>query len=205
MSNDHGARGTHPRGNGRHYIEHSNLNQSMDSLKLSSNTDHLPTPAQRQSQIVAGNPMAGQNVGKGSTSVKGGIELGRGGRSAIVKNMSVKIAVPQNVIGSVYGENGTNLARQRHVICTFICGFRISDHYDVKMSCHLILSKLADNCPSSVLAVLDSLVDPLQKTVNFRPKQDAVKQEVDRNEDMIRSALRAISSLNHISGGDCSH
>ncbi|CAA2963726.1 cullin-associated NEDD8-dissociated 1 [Olea europaea subsp. europaea] len=81
----------------------------------------------------------------------------------------------------------------------------LDDHYDVKMPCHLILSKLADKCPSAVLAVLDSLVDPLQKTINFRTKQDAVKQEVDRNEDMIRSALRTIASLNRISGGDCSH
>ncbi|KAK7263770.1 hypothetical protein RJT34_31367 [Clitoria ternatea] len=80
----------------------------------------------------------------------------------------------------------------------------LDDHYDVKMPCHLILSKLADKCPSAVLAVLDSLVDPLQKTINFKPKQDAVKQEVDRNEDLIRSALRAIASLNRISGGDCS-
>ncbi|XP_057530355.1 cullin-associated NEDD8-dissociated protein 1 [Amaranthus tricolor] len=80
----------------------------------------------------------------------------------------------------------------------------LDDHYDVKMPCHLILSKLADKCPSAVLAVLDSLVDPLQKTINFKPKQDAVKQEVDRNQDMIRSALRAIASLNRISGGDCS-
>ncbi|XP_058214981.1 cullin-associated NEDD8-dissociated protein 1 [Rhododendron vialii] len=90
---------------------------------------------------------------------------------------------------------------------TFIVPFLksgLDDHYDVKMPCHLILSKLADKCPSAVLAVLDSLVDPLQKTINFRPKQDAVKQEVDRNEDMIRSALRAIASLNRISGGDCS-
>ncbi|KAM0040565.1 putative TATA-binding protein interacting (TIP20) [Helianthus debilis subsp. tardiflorus] len=81
----------------------------------------------------------------------------------------------------------------------------LADHYDVKMPCHLILSKLADKCPSAVLAVLDSLVEPLQKTVNFKPKQDAVKQEVDRNEDMIRSALRAIASLNRVSEGDCSH
>ncbi|MFS7945970.1 putative TATA-binding protein interacting (TIP20) [Helianthus anomalus] len=81
----------------------------------------------------------------------------------------------------------------------------LDDHYDVKMPCHLILSKLADKCPSAVLAVLDSLVEPLQKTVNFKPKQDAVKQEVDRNEDMIRSALRAIASLNRVSEGDCSH
>ncbi|KAK6945544.1 TATA-binding protein interacting (TIP20) [Dillenia turbinata] len=81
----------------------------------------------------------------------------------------------------------------------------LEDHYDVKMPCHLILSKLANKCPSAVLAVLDSLVEPLQKTINFKPKQDAVKQEVDRNEDMIRSALRAIASLNRISGGECSH
>ncbi|XP_024030609.1 cullin-associated NEDD8-dissociated protein 1 [Morus notabilis] len=80
----------------------------------------------------------------------------------------------------------------------------LDDHYDVKMPCHLILSKLSEKCPSAVLAVLDSLVDPLLKTINFKPKPDAVKQEVDRNEDMIRSALRAIASLNRISGGDCS-
>ncbi|KAE8735706.1 Cullin-associated NEDD8-dissociated protein 1 [Hibiscus syriacus] len=77
----------------------------------------------------------------------------------------------------------------------------LDDHYDVKMPCDLILSKLADKGPSAVLPVLDSLVDPLQKTINFKPKQDAVKQEVDRNEDMIRSALRAIESLNRIRGG----
>lgn len=79
----------------------------------------------------------------------------------------------------------------------------LDDHYDVKMPCHLILSKLADKCPSAVLAVLDSLVEPLQKTIHFKPKKDAVKQEVDRNEDMIRSALRAIAAFNRVSGGDC--
>ncbi|XP_030934254.1 cullin-associated NEDD8-dissociated protein 1-like [Quercus lobata] len=75
----------------------------------------------------------------------------------------------------------------------------LDDHYDVKMPCHLILSKLADKCQSAVLAELDSLVDPLQNTINFKPKQ-----EVDRYEDLIRRALRAIASLNRISGGDCS-
>lgn len=51
---------------------------------------------------------------------------------------------------------------------------------------------------SLILAVLDSLVDPLEKTITHKPKTDAVKQEVDRNEDMIRSALRAIASLSRI-------
>ncbi|VAH24888.1 unnamed protein product [Triticum turgidum subsp. durum] len=90
---------------------------------------------------------------------------------------------------------------------SFIVPFLLSglgDHYDVKMPCHLILSKLADKCPSAVLAVLDSLVEPLEKTIGHKPKSDAVKQEIDRNEDMIRSALRAIAAVNRISGSDYS-
>lgn len=46
--------------------------------------------------------------------------------------------------------------------------------------------------------VMDALVEPLEKTIQHKTKPDAVKQEVDRNEDMIRSALRAIDSLNRI-------
>ncbi|MCL7039981.1 hypothetical protein MKW94_011271 [Papaver nudicaule] len=80
----------------------------------------------------------------------------------------------------------------------------LDDDYDVKMTCHRILSKLADKCPAAVLAVLDYLVDSLQKTINYKPKPTAVKQEVDRNEDMVRSALRAVSSLSQIRGADCS-
>jgi cullin-associated NEDD8-dissociated protein 1 len=46
--------------------------------------------------------------------------------------------------------------------------------------------------------VLDSLVEPIEKTISHKPKGDAVKQEIDRNEDMIRSALRAIAALSRI-------
>ena len=68
------------------------------------------------------------------------------------------------------------------------------------MPCHLILSKLADKCPYAVLAVLDSLVEPLEETIGDKPTGDAVKQEIDRNEDMIHSALQAIAALSRISG-----
>jgi cullin-associated NEDD8-dissociated protein 1 len=46
--------------------------------------------------------------------------------------------------------------------------------------------------------VLDSLIEPIEKTISHKPKGDAVKQEIDRNEDMIRSALRAIAALSRI-------
>ncbi|KAF5203685.1 Cullin-associated nedd8-dissociated protein [Thalictrum thalictroides] len=61
----------------------------------------------------------------------------------------------------------------------------LDDHYDVKMPCHLILSKLAVKCSAAVLTVLDSVVNPLQKTVNHKSKQDAVKKKVHHNDDMI--------------------
>ena len=41
-------------------------------------------------------------------------------------------------------------------------------------------------------------MEPIEKTISHKPKGDAVKQEVDRNEDMIRSTLRAMSSLSRI-------
>lgn len=75
----------------------------------------------------------------------------------------------------------------------------LSDDYDVKMPCHLILSKLADRCGTAVLPVLDPLVAALEKSVMAKSKADAVKQEVDRNDDMIRSALRVVDSLSRIS------
>lgn len=71
----------------------------------------------------------------------------------------------------------------------------LRDHYDVKMTCHPILSKLAAIAPGQVTSALDRLVEPLQLTLQAKVKADAVKQEIDRNEDMLRSCLRAIDAL----------
>lgn len=45
--------------------------------------------------------------------------LNSGSKTAIVTNTTVEIIVPENVIGSVYGENGTNLTRLRQVYLNF--------------------------------------------------------------------------------------
>ncbi|XP_062082633.1 KH domain-containing protein HEN4 isoform X2 [Humulus lupulus] len=56
------------------------------------------------------------DASRGLTSLKGGLELGSGSKSAaIVTNTTVEIVVPENVIGSVYGENGNNLTRLRQI------------------------------------------------------------------------------------------
>ncbi|PRW59351.1 cullin-associated NEDD8-dissociated 1 isoform B [Chlorella sorokiniana] len=71
----------------------------------------------------------------------------------------------------------------------------LRDHYDVKTLCHPILSKLAAMAPGQVTSSLDRLVEPLQATLQAKVKADAVKQEIDRNEDMLRSCLRAVDAL----------
>lgn len=46
------------------------------------------------------------------------------------------------------------------------------------MPAHLLLVKLANSEPSTVLAALERLVAPLEKTLTAKVKSDAVKQEV---------------------------
>lgn len=74
----------------------------------------------------------------------------------------------------------------------------LRDHYDVKMPCHLMLSKLAAVAPGPLQAALPRLADPLEKTLTAKLKSDAVKQEVDRNEDMLRSCLRAVDAISRL-------
>lgn len=71
----------------------------------------------------------------------------------------------------------------------------LKDQFDVKMRCHALLITLCTLSPHVVSASLDALVAPLQATLTAKVKQNAVKQEIDRNEDMLRSCLRAVDSL----------
>eukprot|EP00195_Chlamydomonas_chlamydogama_P007020 CAMPEP_0202892974 /NCGR_PEP_ID=MMETSP1392-20130828/2632_1 /ASSEMBLY_ACC=CAM_ASM_000868 /TAXON_ID=225041 /ORGANISM="Chlamydomonas chlamydogama, Strain SAG 11-48b" /LENGTH=1235 /DNA_ID=CAMNT_0049577131 /DNA_START=157 /DNA_END=3864 /DNA_ORIENTATION=- len=74
----------------------------------------------------------------------------------------------------------------------------LKDHPDVKSPCHLMLAKVAASDPTALLAGLEKLVEPLEKTLTTKLKSDAVKQEVDRHEDMLRSCLRAVDAVNRI-------
>ncbi|KAK2662868.1 hypothetical protein Ddye_001442 [Dipteronia dyeriana] len=88
----------------------------MDHLGLSHSLDRPLSPRLWASQTVSGvNSRGSTDVGRGFPYHKGGLELGSGSKSAIVTNSTVEIIVPDNVIGSVYGENGSNLTRLRQI------------------------------------------------------------------------------------------
>ncbi|KAK3016271.1 hypothetical protein RJ639_006102 [Escallonia herrerae] len=108
---DYASLGLHSPVDVSHSVNHHTiLTQSMDHLELSHSVDRP------LSKTGAGlNPRNTHNVGRGSTSVKGGHELGSENRSVVVTNTTVEIAVPENVMGSVYGENGSSLTRLRQI------------------------------------------------------------------------------------------
>ena len=49
-----------------------------------------------------------------------------------------------------------------------------------------------------MLAALNEVAEPLERTILGKVKADAVKQEKERNEDIVRSALRSLDSLSRI-------
>ena len=60
--------------------------------------------------------------------------------------------------------------------------------------------KLCNAAGPAVLAALDTLVEPMGKTLTAKLKSDAVKQEIDRNEDLLRSCLRGVAAVEKLEG-----
>jgi flagellar basal body-associated protein FliL len=42
------------------------------------------------------------------------------------------------------------------------------------------------------------MITPLKATIDFKVKGNAVKQEVEKNQELVRSALRAVAALSKL-------
>lgn len=74
----------------------------------------------------------------------------------------------------------------------------LQDEYDIQMLNHLILIRLAKIAGSALSGGLEQLVEPLKACVTATAKEQAVAQQVERNNELIRSALRAVWAITHI-------
>ncbi|XP_050206150.1 KH domain-containing protein HEN4 isoform X2 [Mercurialis annua] len=91
----------------------SSLGIASDRIQESSLTQGKNQP--QQSHNIGSPPLfLPQNVRRGSIPHGGGAELERK-RSPVVGNTMLEFTVPERIIGSVYGEGGSNLARLRQV------------------------------------------------------------------------------------------
>jgi cullin-associated NEDD8-dissociated protein 1 len=78
----------------------------------------------------------------------------------------------------------------------------LRDHDDVQILCHQILVKICRVKPSAILFGLDVILEPLEKTTGKKIKEDQVGTEVERMNDLIRSALRAVFAISLVHGVD---
>jgi cullin-associated NEDD8-dissociated protein 1 len=74
----------------------------------------------------------------------------------------------------------------------------LTDEIDIQTLCHLILVRLSKKAPTSLVSSLEPLVEPLRLCVSSKAKDEAVLQQVERNNELIRSALRAINAINKV-------
>nr|CAD7588886.1 unnamed protein product [Timema genevievae] len=78
----------------------------------------------------------------------------------------------------------------------------LKDHYDIKMLTYLMVGRLAALCPTAVLQRLERLVEPLRNTCTTKVKANSVKQEYEKQDELKRSAIRAIHALAAIPDAD---
>ena len=71
----------------------------------------------------------------------------------------------------------------------------LNDHYDIKTLCFLFIRRLVQSAPLSVVQRVDPFVTEMTKLLLSKVKQNAVKQEQEKNDELKRAALRAVHSL----------
>lgn len=74
----------------------------------------------------------------------------------------------------------------------------LSDHQDIRTLNHLMVAKLAHRASAALAHGLDLLIEPMRVTVTTKVKDNAVQHERERNDELIRSALRAIAAVSRI-------
>lgn len=102
----------------------------------------------------------------------------------------------------------------------------LNDQHDIKMLAYLMLGRLAKIVPNAIqqrklkrikqrpsflfnitsIVGLDEYAEPLKITLDFKMRSNAVKQEVEKNQELVRATLRCIVSLQGLEhSGMCLH
>ncbi|XP_049622215.1 cullin-associated NEDD8-dissociated protein 2 isoform X2 [Suncus etruscus] len=71
----------------------------------------------------------------------------------------------------------------------------LKDHYDIRMLTFIMLARLATLCPVPILQRVDRLIEPLRATCTAKVKAGSVKQEFEKQDELKRSAMRAVAAL----------
>ncbi len=70
---------------------------------------------------------------------------------------------------------------------------------EIKILNYMMLQRLALSCPTAVSHKLDDIIAPLKSALQTKPKANAVKQELERGKELVRSAARTTLILQKLS------
>ncbi|KAJ3434668.1 tip120 [Anaeramoeba flamelloides] len=97
--------------------------------------------------------------------------------------------------------NSYNLLEPTDFVVTISNGFT-DGNTEVLLAAHSLMKRMIRKNSEVVRAILDSLIEPLKKTITHELKKDADKQDLDENEQKIFSALRVVFNLSMIPDTD---
>jgi cullin-associated NEDD8-dissociated protein 1 len=72
----------------------------------------------------------------------------------------------------------------------------ITDEHDIRILCNLMLTKLMVVAPDQVHVRLDSIADNFRAVLTIKPKENAVKQEVEKIQEGAKGVLKTSVTLN---------
>ena len=73
---------------------------------------------------------------------------------------------------------------------------------DMMLLAHQVLQRACAAKPGAVLAAADALVEPLDKALHKKEKSNSVGHEVERANELLRSAMRTVIAVSRIDGAD---
>ena len=73
----------------------------------------------------------------------------------------------------------------------------LDDEHDIKILCNLMITKLVTLAPQETARRLDSIADHYQAILAFRPKENAVKQDVEKAQEASKGVLRVTVRLHN--------
>ncbi|CAH8652931.1 unnamed protein product [Dicrocoelium dendriticum] len=78
----------------------------------------------------------------------------------------------------------------------------LKDHTDIKLLCYQMVQQIARIRPLEISAKMDALAVPLKTILLSKPKEDWVKQEMEKMQELTRCAISVIVSFKSIDDAD---
>jgi cullin-associated NEDD8-dissociated protein 1 len=78
----------------------------------------------------------------------------------------------------------------------------VSDEHDIRILCNLMLTKLMVVAPEQILSRLESIVENFRAVLAVKPKDNAVKQEIEKIHEGAKGVLKVSTQLNKQVGAE---